>query len=60
MKRRITFVHQGVGSLGNGQIDVQQYRVRVQGLKAAREDRFTLGYDELPHEARSGQTQNHR
>ena len=50
MRERITFVHAANGAFEPHQLNVKQEFVRVQSLKAAREDRLTISISELPQE----------
>ena len=51
MRRRITFVHDANDDFDQDQIEVDETSIRLRALKAAREDRLTFGFDELPFEA---------
>ena len=50
MRERSTFVHGAHDAFDPEQLVVDQEAVQVRRLKAAREDRLTLGFSELPQE----------
>ena len=50
MRERITFVHGAEDAFEPDQLIVDQKAVQVRGLKAAREDRLTFSFSELPQE----------
>ena len=58
MKERVTFLHGADDALDPKQILLlQKDSLRVKSLRAAREDRLTLGLDELPQEVSHSQAQ---
>ncbi|KAF3925798.1 hypothetical protein ABW20_dc0101942 [Dactylellina cionopaga] len=48
MKRRITFILPPRDDTPEDALDLAKNKLRVKGLKAIREDRFTFAFDELP------------
>ena len=59
MKERVTFLHGADDALDPKQLLLlQNDSLRLKSLKAAREDRLTLGLDELPQEVSHPQAQN--
>ena len=50
MRERITFVHDPEDSFHPNQLQLSNSTLHVRGLNAAREDRFTFGFQELPQE----------
>jgi len=50
MRQRTTFVHDPNDTFDPKQLHVQSDSIHVKSLKAAREDRLTLGLYELPQE----------
>lgn len=50
MRERITFVHGADDAFNPEQLVVDKEAVQVRRLKAAREDRLTIGFSELPQE----------
>ena len=50
MRERITFVHGAEAAFDPEQLKVDKEAVRVQALKASREDRLTFSISELPQE----------
>jgi hypothetical protein len=50
MKARVTFVHGSEDAFDPGQLQLEDNTLRIKSLKAAREDRITLGRHELPQE----------
>ena len=50
MRERITFVHGAEDKFDPKQLTVEKNAVQVQNLKAAREDRLTFSFSELPQE----------
>lgn len=59
MRQRITFVHEPQDAINPKGLDITSTGLSLSGLKAAREDRITLGLAELPRELRTvlGQAQ---
>ena len=55
MKERITFLHHADHAFDPKQLQLQKDSLRVKSLKAARQDRLTLGLDELPQEVSNSQ-----
>lgn len=61
MRERITFVHGAEAAFDPKQLKVDKEAVRVQSLKASREDRLTFSISELPQEVlhhNAGRLQN--
>lgn len=54
MKRRITFIQRVDAGFDPQQAELTASSLSVRGLDAAREDRITVGLDELPQEVRRG------
>jgi hypothetical protein len=52
MKRRITFVQPDNAPFDKSQAELTASALSVRALDAAREDRITVGLDELPEEVR--------
>lgn len=50
MKQRTTFVHNANEAFDPKQLHVESTSIHVKSLKAAREDRLTIGLYELPQE----------
>jgi hypothetical protein len=50
MRQRITFLHKPEDAIDPKSIKVTADSLAASGLKAAREDRITFGFDELPKE----------
>ena len=50
MRERITFVHGSDDAFDPKQLDLQDNVLNVKSLRAAREDRLTLGLYDLPQE----------
>jgi hypothetical protein len=50
MRQRITFLHKPEDAIDPKSIRVTSNSLAVSGLEAAREDRITFGFDELPRE----------
>lgn len=50
MRERVTFVHAPDDAFHPKQLELQNGTLRVKALKAAREDKLTLGLYELPQE----------
>lgn len=57
MRERITFVHGADVAFDPNQLTVEKDAVEVQYLKAAREDRLTFGFSELPQEVAASMLQ---
>ena len=49
---RITFVHGAEDDFDPNQLKVEGDSLHIRSLKAAREDRITFGYQDLPQEVR--------
>lgn len=52
MRQRITFVHEPQDAINPKGLDITSTSLSLEGLKAVREDRITLGLEELPQELR--------
>lgn len=52
MKVRSTFVHDAEDNFDPSQLKAEGNSLSLRGLKAAREDRFTFSFQELPQEVR--------
>ena len=52
MRERITFVHGAEDDFDPSQLEVQNDSLYIKSLTAAREDRITFSFDELPQEVR--------
>ena len=50
MRERITFVHGRHDGLDAQNLRLENNTLHIRGLKAAREDRYTFGFQELPQE----------
>jgi hypothetical protein len=50
MRQRITFLHKPEDAIDPKSIKVTSDSLALSALKAAREDRITFGFDELPQE----------
>ncbi len=50
MKQRTTFIHQPEDAFTPDQLHVSTDSLSIKALKGAREDRWTLGVNELPEE----------
>lgn len=50
MRQRITFIQEPQDAVNPELLRVQESSFNTQGLKAAREDRLTFGFSELPQE----------
>ncbi|MCJ1388378.1 protease B nonderepressible form [Xylographa bjoerkii] len=50
MRERITFVHGAEDDFDSSQLEVQNDSLYIKSLKAAREDRITFSFEELPQE----------
>ena len=50
MKERVTFLNHQGQDFDPAQLQLQNDSLRLKSLKAAREDRLTIGLDELPQE----------
>ena len=50
MRERVTFVHSPEDSFDPSQLRVENDTLHISSLKAAREDRVTFGFHELPQE----------
>lgn len=50
MRERVTFLHRPDDAFDPNQLQLQNDSLRVTSLKAAREDKLTLGLYELPQE----------
>lgn len=50
MRQRITFLQQPQDSVDPQHINVEKNSIRANRVKAAREDRITFGFSELPQE----------
>ena len=50
MRERITFVHDGHDGDAHEQFRLENNTLHIRELKAAREDRFTFSFQELPQE----------
>lgn len=50
MRQRITFIQQPQDSVDPKSLKVTKNDISTTGLKAAREDRVTFGFEELPQE----------
>ena len=50
MRQRITFLQESQHSIDPGSLKVTKNTISTKELKAAREDRVTFGFDELPQE----------
>ncbi|KAJ5518049.1 Glycosylphosphatidylinositol-mannosyltransferase I PIG-X/PBN1 [Penicillium expansum] len=59
MKRRITFIQRVDAGFDPQQAELTASSLSVRGLDAAREDRITVGLDELPQELRTVLEQSH-
>jgi hypothetical protein len=59
MRQRITLLHQPEDAVDPASIEVTKDSFKVAGIKAAREDRITLGIDELPEEIHIVLKQSH-
>lgn len=59
MRQRITFIHKPEDAIDPEAIQVGPDVLKVRGLVAAREDRITLGFNELPEEIRLVLDQSH-
>jgi hypothetical protein len=57
MRKRITFVHLPDSPFQPERLRVDNGTLRLESLKAAREERITFGYNELPQEVRCASTQ---
>ena len=51
MRERITFIHGSDDEFDPKQLKLSEDSVRIKDLAAAREDRWTFGFQELPQEA---------
>ncbi len=52
MRKRITFVHDAEGAFDPKQASLGSNVLSIHFLKAAREERVTFGFNELPQEVR--------
>ena len=52
MKQRTTYLIPSAGETHPDNFVIESTSLRIRSLHGAREDRFTLGYDELPTEVR--------
>lgn len=59
MRQRITYLHKPEDAIDPKSIKVTSDSLAVSGLKAAREDRITFGFDELPQEIHYVLKQSH-
>jgi hypothetical protein len=59
MRRRITLLPLPEDAIDLASIEVTKDSLKVASIKAAREDRITLGLDELPHEIHIVLKQSH-
>lgn len=50
MKARVTFVYGSEDAFDPSQLQLEKSALHIKSLKAAREDRITLGLHELPQE----------
>ncbi|KAL8667585.1 MAG: hypothetical protein Q9202_000440 [Teloschistes flavicans] len=50
MKERITFIHPQDNTFDPSQLSVNKHSVQIKGLKAAREERLTFSWHELPQD----------
>lgn len=50
MRRRITFLHRSEDAFAPSQLRTEKKALQVSDLKAAREDRFTFGFEDIPQE----------
>lgn len=55
MRRRVTFVHEPQDALDPEGLAPINGALKIQGLKAAREERLLVGLYELPQEVSTGQ-----
>lgn len=55
MRRRVTLVHEPQDSIDPERLTPINGVLQIQGLKAAREERFIIGLYELPQEVRMDQ-----
>jgi hypothetical protein len=53
MRKRITFVHNAEGPFDPKQAPLGNDVLSIRDLKAAREERVTFGFNELPQEVRN-------
>ena len=53
MRERITFIHGADEQFRPEQLKLGKDSVYISNLKAAREDRLTFGFQELPQEVRA-------
>ena len=52
MRRRSTFLHDPKLDVDPSQLQLSGDRFRIRGLKAAREERLTFAFNELPQEVK--------
>ena len=50
MRERVTFVHGSQEAFDPSQLRIEKDGLHIASLKAAREDRLTFGFQELPQE----------
>jgi hypothetical protein len=50
MRQRITYIQKPDNSLDPSTLEVGKASIKTNGLKAAREEKITFGFDELPNE----------
>lgn len=59
MKERITFVHGAKDAFEPSQLRLKKDTLDVSSMRAAREDKITVGVAELPQEARAASADQH-
>ena len=52
MRERITFIHRASDTFDPEQFQVKNNSLQVQSLETAREDQWSIGFSDLPQEAR--------
>ena len=50
MRERVTFIHGAESAFDPDQIQVNKDSIHIKSLQAAREDRITFGFQDLPQE----------
>jgi hypothetical protein len=59
MRQRITFLHKPEDAIDPGSLSIGEKDLSFAKLEAAREDKITLGFEELPQELRLVLKQSH-
>ena len=53
MRRRLTFIHNPSHNVDDSELRLEGSELRIDGLEAAREERLTFSFKELPKEVQT-------